>query len=98
MKWVRWLYERLNWRVRISGFASQSQESSESDVIGQRLTDVLLQIHLNPRYLQSDWVRENVVFVAAAASMGYITNITHDGYISRQWRVTSMGLKYLEES
>jgi hypothetical protein len=56
-----------------------------------------MQVHLFPRSLQSDWARRNDVFIAAAASVGYITNITQEGYITRQWRITSMGLRYLED-
>lgn len=71
--------------------------STRSDEIGRGLTDVVEQVHAYPRSLQSNWARENDDLVAAAASLGYITNITHDGYISRSWRVTSMGLRYIED-
>ncbi len=97
-KLVRWLYERLNWQVPISGFESQSRESTESDEIGKRLTEVLFAVHSYPQALQSDYARKEDTYIAAAASLGYITNITHDGYISRQWRITSIGLRYLEEN
>jgi hypothetical protein len=96
MKLVRWLYERFNWQVKLSGFEFPSQGNTESDEIGQRLTNVLLHIHLYPKALQSGFAREHDTMISAAASLGYITSITHDGYISRQWRITSMGLKYLE--
>ena len=97
-KLVRWLYERLNWQVNILGSESPSQVNSESDEIGQRLTDIVFEIHMEPKAIQSDWARHNDAYVAAAASIGYITNITHDGYVSRRWRITSMGLTYLEDS
>ena len=96
MKWVRWLYERLNWQVNLSDSGYLLQGNTGSEVTGQKLTELLGKVHEYPQFLQSEWARRNDTLVAAAASVGYITSITHDGYLSRQWRITSMGLRYLE--
>ena len=98
MKWVRWLYERLNWQVKLSGFEYLSLGSTESEALGLRLTEILSVIHHYPQSIQSNFARQEATLVAGAASVGYITSITHDGYLSRQWRITSMGLRYLEGS
>lgn len=46
--------------------------------------------------IQSNYARENAVFVAMAASLGWITNISPDGLsYSRRWHCTMEGLSAL---
>lgn len=73
--------------------------STNSDTIGQRLTDVVQRAYSQPFSLQSDFARVNAFFVAAASSLGYITTRVaprslHYGHL---WRATKEGLRYLEK-
>lgn len=72
--------------------------SSSSSEIGKRLTEVVQQAYSKPFSLQSDFARSNSFYVAAAASLGYITTRTspktyHYGPL---WRTTKAGLHFLE--
>lgn len=45
--------------------------------------------------IQSDWARVNGAAVAAAASLGYITTETPEGF-GRVWRPTAIGLNFVD--
>lgn len=73
--------------------------NTSSDIIGQRLTEVIARAYKMPFSLQCDFARTNSFFVAAASSLGYITTQVsprshHYGHV---WRATRDGLKYLEK-
>lgn len=65
------------------------------DEIGQRLIEILQEVYVSPRTVQCDFIRINAAYVAAAASIGFITTKTPDGEFSRKWRITEAGLRYL---
>lgn len=69
------------------------------DATGQRLTKVILQAYTRPFSLQSDFARANAFYVAAAASLGYITTRTapRGHAYGHLWRATREGLKHLEK-
>lgn len=74
------------------------------EALGQTLIDdvahVLLRCHDAPPSVQSDFARSNASEVAMAASLGLITTKLHDPHLftqfGREWRLTSRGLRTLE--
>ena len=76
-----------------------SSSKVDSEGIIKRLTAVVQQAYTKPFSLQSDYARSNAFFVAAAASLGYISTrtsprSTHYGHL---WRTTRAGLQFLEK-
>lgn len=68
---------------------------------GHALIDVLREIHLAPKRLQSNYVRDHAQLVARLASTGLITTrFDIDGltFFGVAWRVTYSGLRVLELS
>ena len=66
---------------------------------GNALIEVLRDIHLAPKRLQSNFVRDNAQVVARLASCGLITtrfNIDDLTFYGHHWRVTYSGLRVLE--
>lgn len=59
------------------------------------LVDILDSIHTRPLAVQADYARSRALWVAAAASLGFISTTTPAGF-ARTWRVTSRGLRFLE--
>lgn len=48
--------------------------------------------------MQSNFAREYAVVVAQAASLYLITTRRPDNFFDNTWRVTSMGIGYLQEN
>ena len=71
----------------------------DAEGITKRLTEVVQQAYTRPFSLQSDFARSNSFFVAAAASLGYITTRTgpRSSLYGHLWRTTRAGLQYLEK-
>ena len=59
--------------------------------------EVLQKIYERPQKIQSDFCRYRGWEIGVLASLGYITTRMTGGIYGRIWRVTSDGLKYLEE-
>lgn len=57
---------------------------------------VIEEAHNAPFSVQSDYARSKAQWVAAAASMGFITTECPAGY-GRRWRTTIDGLLFLKE-
>ena len=60
--------------------------------------EVLEKIYERPQKIQSDFCRYRGWEIGALASLGFITTMFPDGAFTRVWRVTSAGLKHLEEA
>ncbi len=69
---------------------------THTEELADALWDVLNRAYNEGMTVQSDFARQNAQGVAAAASMGYLTTAYGGGY-GRVWRVTGLGLKWLEE-
>jgi hypothetical protein len=72
------------------------------DVPGQKLIEVLRKNYLEGYYtVSSDYARANAIYVAAAASLGYLTSVITDHDLVEEeftsmWRLTSLGLREVE--
>lgn len=61
-----------------------------------RLAAVVMMAHVQPFRTKSDFAREQADYVAIAASIGLIS-VAHGAFtFNREWRVTSKGLRYLQ--
>lgn len=61
-----------------------------------RLASVVMYAHLQPFRTKSDFARDQADYVAIAASIGLIS-VAHGVFtFNREWRVTSKGLRYLQ--
>ena len=86
------------------GFAAPWTVPTTSVPAGPRLTDeldnrlytVVAHVRRSTLTLQSDVARQLCLDVAAAASLGFITTETDEGF-GRIWRVTSRGIAFLED-
>lgn len=81
--------------AKSSTLESPSLESLKWEATGQKLTDVVNKAYIDGFKVQSNFARENAVFVAQAASLYYITTRRPDNYFDNTWRITSLGLGYL---
>lgn len=61
-----------------------------------RLASVVMMAHLQPFRTKSDFAREQADYVAIAASIGLISVALGAFTFNREWRVTSKGLRYLQ--
>lgn len=70
-----------------------------SEELGLRLTEVLERAYKQPFTLQSDYARQHIAAVGAAASLGLLTTQTSPAIKSfgNRWRVTGEGLKFIEQ-
>lgn len=66
-------------------------------VHGPKLIDVLQRAWLRGFSIQSNFAQQHAAYVAAAASLGYITTRQPDGTYSNQWHITLLGHTYLEQ-
>ncbi len=73
-------------------------ESTKWEPTGQKLIDVINKAYLDGFKVSSNFAREYAVFVAQAASMYYITTRRPDNYFDNTWRITSLGIGYLQEN
>lgn len=92
--------KRIPFLVAKRGSKAVSYPSStSSEEIARRLTEVIQRAYTQPFSLQSDFSRRNAFYVAAAASLGYITTRTSPRSFSygHLWRTTKAGLHYLEK-
>lgn len=63
----------------------------------QKLREVLKQAFLFPFKLQSDYARDNALYVGALASAGYISTHMGPGQYGNKWRVTGIGMEKLQK-
>lgn len=62
----------------------------------KRLASVVMYAHLQPFRTKSDFAREQADYVAIASSIGLISVAQGAFTFTREWRVTSKGLRYLQ--
>lgn len=91
-------YRALLKLASISSSEFPLPESTKWEATGQRLIDVVNKAYLEGFTTSSNFARENAVFVAQAASLYYITTRRPDDFFDNTWRVTSLGLGYLQEN
>jgi len=89
----------VRFKLRPTVFFKSSTSKVDSVGIVQRITEVVQQAYTRPFSLQSDFARSNSFFVAAAASLGYITTRTgpRSPLYGHLWRTTKAGLQFLEK-
>lgn len=89
----------MRFKRRPGVFFKSSTSKVDSDGIVKRLTEVVQQAYTRPFSLQSDFARSNAFFVAAAASLGYISTRTspRSAHYGHLWRTTRAGLQFLEK-
>jgi hypothetical protein len=61
------------------------------------MDEVVIKAYMDGISIQSDWFRYNAQLVAAAASMGFISTKTTNGFFGRTWRPTHAGMRWLHE-
>lgn len=72
--------------------------SSTSDPRGLTPTELLIEIADHGSITTAcDLVRHNRNTIGALASLGLITNVSREGYVTGMWRVTFKGHVYLME-
>lgn len=89
----------IRFKLRPTVCFKSSTSRVDSEGITKRLTAVVQQAYTKPFSLQSDFARSNSFFVAAAASLGYITTRTgpRSSLYGHLWRTTRAGLQFLEK-
>ena len=87
---LRWLVNTLNSDARL-------QESSKSETIGPRLTEVLKKSWVDGIWLQGLVARSHRFEIALAASEGLITTKGLDGSYWDRWLITEKGMKWLNK-
>lgn len=66
-----------------------------SGAIGQKLTDLLAAIWLQPITLKSDSARSHARELAVAAQAGFVTTFDHEGTLCSTWLITARGLSLI---
>lgn len=89
----------MRFKLRPTACFKSSTSKVDSEGIVKRLTEVVQQAYTRPFSLQSDFARSNSFFVAAAASLGYISTRTSPRSVTygHLWRTTRAGLQFLEK-
>ena len=97
MKLASLQYSPLRWLVNTLNSDAQLQESSRSETIGQRLTEVLKKSWVDGIWLQGLIARSHRFEIALAASEGLITTKGLDGSYWDRWLITEKGMKWLNK-
>jgi hypothetical protein len=66
-----------------------------TDELRNRVATTCLAAYQHPLSIQGDAAREYAPYVAAAASLGYLTTATEGGF-GRKWRITEKGLRFTD--
>ena len=97
MKLASLQYSPLRWLVNTLNSDAQLQESSRSETIGPRLTEVLKKSWVDGIWLQGLVARSHRFEIALAASEGLITTKGLDGSYWDRWLITEKGMKWLNK-
>ena len=97
MKSAHLQYSPLRWLVNTLNSDAQLQESSRSETIGPRLTEVLKKSWVDGIWLQGLIARSHRFEIALAASEGLITTKGLDGSYWDRWLITEKGMKWLNK-
>ena len=97
MKLASLQYSPLRWLVNTLNSDAQLQESSRSETIGPRLTEVLKKSWVDGIWLQGLIARSHRFEIALAASEGLITTKGLDGSYWDRWLITEKGMKWLNK-
>ena len=97
MKSANLQFSPLRWLVNTLNSDAQLQESSRSETIGPRLTEVLKKSWVDGIWLQGLVARSHRFEIALAASEGLITTKGLDGSYWDRWLITEKGMKWLNK-
>lgn len=97
MKLASLQFSPLRWLVNTLNSDAQLQESTRSEVIGPKLTEVLKKSWVDGIWLQGLVARSHRFEIALAASEGLITTKGLDGTYWDRWLITEKGMKWLNK-